>query len=135
MAEDQNAAPQGAAEQDAGAAPDAGDPNRATLRLRYDKASTGYANIVFVTGLQGEVILNFGLNAMPPVRQQDINVEISERVVLTYPTAKRLAVTLGNVIRRFEEVNGTIELQTPEAAAAAADQEGQVAQEGQAATS
>ena len=112
MAEQTDAAPEPQPEADV---PQGDDPNRATLRLRYDRAETSYANVVFVTSMPAEVILNFGLNAMPPVRQREINVEVADRVVLSYPTAKRLAVMLGNVVKRYEDAHGTIEIRAQEA--------------------
>jgi len=86
-----------------------------TLRLRYDKATTAYANLAVVTTTPEEVIMNFGINAMPPSQEKEINIEISDRIVMTYASAKRLAITLGNIIQRFEGANGVINLgpQTP----------------------
>lgn len=87
------------------------------LRLRYDKTNTAYANLAVVTTTPEEVIMNFGVNAMPPSQQKEINIEISDRVIMTYSSAKRLAITLGNIIQRFEQSHGVINLGTPQAAA------------------
>jgi hypothetical protein len=90
--------------------------NRGTLRLRQENAKTSYANMTLVTTTPEEVILNFGINTMPPNEQREINVEISDRIILNYPSAKRLAIALGNLIQRYEAARGVINLQpTPPA--------------------
>jgi len=100
---------------EAGAAqPDAAQDQRATLRLRYDNAETNYANFFIVNNRPEEVILNMGVNVMPPQQrpgeQPELNVEITNRLILSYTSAKRLAITLGNVIQAFENANGVIDI-------------------------
>jgi len=91
------------------------------LRLRYDKANTAYANLAVVTTTPEEVIMNFGVNAMPPSQEKEINIEISDRIIMTYSSAKRLAITLGNIIQRYEQAHGVINLGGPPPAAPAGD--------------
>ena len=90
-----------------------GQRQTSTLRLRYDKAETNYANIAIVTSMPEEVIMNFGVNAMPPTPQREVNIEISQRVIMNYASAKRLAITLGNIIQRYEAARGVINVQPP----------------------
>ena len=94
--------------------PDAAQDQRAMLRLRYDNAETNYANFFIVNNRPEEVILNMGVNVMPPQQrpgeQPELNVEITNRLILSYTSAKRLAITLGNVIQAFENVNGVIDI-------------------------
>lgn len=96
-----------------------GDQQKSTLRLRYDRADTHYANIAIVTSMPEELVINFGLNAMPPTPQREVNIEVSNRVVLNYASAKRLAITLGNVIQRYEAAHGVINVQQAQQAPAA----------------
>lgn len=98
----------------AGATGQGDEQQRSTLRLRYDKAETSYANIAIVTSMPEEVVMNFGVNAMPPTPQREVNIEISNRLIMNYASAKRLAITLGNVIQRYEAANGVINVQTPQ---------------------
>ena len=97
--------------------PAAADQQRGTLNLRYDRTATSYANIAVLTSTPEEVVLNFGTNITPPTPQREVNAEISNRIIMTYPSAKRLAVTLGNVIKRYEARHGIIDV-TPAVPAA-----------------
>jgi hypothetical protein len=87
-----------------------GQDQRGVLRLRSEKAVTSYTNFTMVTSTPEEVVINFGLNVMPPSPQREVNVEITDRIVMTYPSAKRLAITLGQIIQRYEQTRGVIDL-------------------------
>lgn len=86
------------------------------VRLRVDERdmATAYANGFRTNGTPEEVILDFGLNL--PTPQADANAtpemvfKVTERVILNYFSAKRLAITLSQVIRRHEEQFGELEL-------------------------
>jgi len=86
------------------------------VQLRIDERNMQacYANAFRTNGTAEEVILDFGLNLInPPPQQQDqpeIIFQISERVILNYYSAKRLAITLSQLIRRHEEQFGELEL-------------------------
>ena len=95
--------PPGAGEGDA-------QPQQAKLQIRDAGAQTSYANFFLVTTTPEEVVLNFGINLLPPSREHELRVDISNRVVLGYISAKRLAITLSNVIQRYEAEHGVIEV-------------------------
>ncbi len=85
------------------------------VRLRIDERNmrTSYANACRTNGTAEEVMLDFGLNlAGPPVqdKQPEIVFQVNERVVLNYHSAKRLAIALGQLIRRHEDQFGELEL-------------------------
>jgi len=86
------------------------------VRLRLDERNlhTSYANAFRTDATAEEVMLYFGLNLVNPVAAQQGNPEIifqaNERIIMNYTMAKRLALTLGQVIRRHEEQFGEIEL-------------------------
>ena len=79
------------------------------IQLRIDEAKmeTCHANAFRTNGTAEEVMLDFGLNvAMPgatPDVQQQILFQINQRVIMNYYSAKRLAVALGQLIRRHEQ--------------------------------
>ena len=88
----------------------------AQVRLRIDERemSTSYANGFRANGTAEEVMIDFGLN-MPVVQTAEkatpeILFKVTDRVVLNYYSAKRLAITLSQVIRRHEEQFGELEL-------------------------
>ncbi len=88
------------------------------VRLRIDERNmrSGYANAFRTNGTAEEVMLDFGLNVINPPAQQkpkdqpEIIFQINERVILNYYTAKRLAITLSQLIHRHEDQFGELEL-------------------------
>lgn len=86
------------------------------VRLRIDERTMGtsYANAFRANGTAEEVMLDFGLNLINPVPQEqgqgEIVFQVNERVILNYYSAKRLAITLGQIIRRHEEQFGELQL-------------------------
>ena len=88
------------------------------VRLRIDERNmrSGYANAFRTNGTAEEVMLDFGLNVVNPPAQQkpqdqpEIIFQVNERVILNYYTAKRLAITLSQLIRRHEDQFGELEL-------------------------
>ena len=86
------------------------------VRLRVDEREmhTSYANAFRTNGTAEEVILDFGLNLMNPAAQQqsqpEIVFKVNDRIIMNYYSAKRLAITLSQVIRRHEEQFGELEL-------------------------
>ena len=96
------------------------------VRLRIDqtKMDTGYANAFRTSATAEEIMVDFGLNQVIQNRQGEqatpdqpvgeILFQINERVVLNYYTAKRLAITLGQIIRRYEDQFGELKLNVAE---------------------
>ena len=89
---------------------------RQQVRLRVDERNmqTCYANAFRTNGTPEEVMLDFGLNIIPPVPQQqdqpEIIFQVNNRVIMNYYSAKRLALTLSQLIRRHEERFGELEM-------------------------
>ena len=81
-------------------------PQQQQIAVRIDetKMVTTYANTIRTTNTQDEVILDFGLNIPPqgPEGQQAMHFAIGSRVVLNWNGAKRLAVNLSELVRRYE---------------------------------
>ena len=67
-----------------------------------------YANFCRVTGSPEELIVDFGMNAQP-MGSNDKPVDIQQRIVLNFYTAKRLLHALHVSVQRHEEVFGQIE--------------------------
>jgi hypothetical protein len=86
------------------------------VRLRIDERTmtTNYANAFRTNGTAEEVMLDFGVNLAAPAQKQgdqpEIVFQITNRVIVNYFSAKRLALTLGQLIRRHEEQFGELEL-------------------------
>ncbi len=89
------------------------------IRMHIDEREmrTSYANAFRTNAMAEEVMLDFGVNLVNPVPQQpaqqvqaEIVFKVNERVILNYYSAKRLAITLGQMIRQHEQQFGEIEL-------------------------
>ena len=86
------------------------------VRLRVDERnmSTTYANAFRTNGTAEEVMLDFGLNLVGQPQegqeQPEILFQVNDRVIMNYYSAKRLAITLSQLIRRHEEQFGELEM-------------------------
>jgi hypothetical protein len=60
-------------------------------------------------------VLDFGMNIPMQMPDQDPMVvfNVGSRVIMNWAGAKRLAISLGQVIRQYEERNGEIQIQRP----------------------
>ena len=106
----------------------AGEGQKQEIRLRIDERNlnTSYANAFRTDATADEVMLYFGLNLINPAAAQqgtpEFVFQVNERIVVSYRMAKRLALALGQMIRRHEERFGEIPLErTPRAGGADAD--------------
>jgi hypothetical protein len=80
------------------------------MQVEVDDAhiSASYANFCRVTGSPEELIIDFGLNPQPVgIPKNPINV--SQRVIVNYFTAKRLLHALSLSVQRHEAVFGVLE--------------------------
>ena len=86
------------------------------IRVRIDERNlqTSYVSGFRPTMTAEEVILDFGLNLIRPTGNKDNPVELvfqaNNRLIMSYFSAKRLAVALGQMVRRYEQQFGEIEL-------------------------
>jgi hypothetical protein len=88
---------------------------RSQVRVHIDE--TGLADVfanAFRTDASGEeIFLNFGINRLLPGPEEQgpqVLFKPSVRVIMTYYTAKRLAIMLGQLLRDHEGQFGEIEL-------------------------
>ncbi len=85
-------------------------------RVQVDERDvrTSYCNAFRASETAEEVMLDFGLNRVRPARreqnQPEIVFQVSNRIVMNYYSAKRLALALGQLIRRYEQQYGEVEL-------------------------
>jgi hypothetical protein len=77
--------------------------------LNEQGAHAAYANFARVTATPEEVIIDFGLNPHPFLNgRQEVNV--SQRLIVNFYTAKRLLSALAMTLQRHEGTFGSIEL-------------------------
>ena len=89
------------------------------VRLRVDQSNMGltYANAFKTNATSEEVIVDLGLNIVVPNPQGpgadvagEILFQVNNRLILNYYTAKRLALSLGQLVRGYEEKFGELKL-------------------------
>ena len=78
------------------------------LTVDESKLVSAYANFCRVTGSPEELVVDFGLNSQPMGRN-DRPIELSQRIVMNFYTAKRLLHALHVSVQRHEEVFGPVE--------------------------
>lgn len=76
-----------------------------------------YANAYRIHTAIEEVVVDLGFN-MPnpnnqPGQQQSLLFKVTDRVILSYPNAKRLAMSLGQLVKRYEQQFGELPLVPP----------------------
>ena len=83
-------------------------PQRQRVEVDDKSAVCSYANFCRVTGTPEELILDFGLNSQPygvPTEP----VEVKQRIVTNYYTAKRMLQALHLSVQRHEQAFGVLE--------------------------
>ncbi len=92
----------------AGPASTAEQAARQQLVVDSSKAHAAYANFCRVTGTPEELIIDFGLNTQP-MGVPNEPIEVSERIVMNYYTAKRMMTALSMSLQRHEAAFGVLE--------------------------
>ena len=88
-----------------GAAP---EQQQVRVQVEDKSAVTSYANFCRVTGTPEELIIDFGLNSQPFGVPQEA-VQITQRIVTNYFTAKRMLHALHLSVQRHEQAFGVLE--------------------------
>ena len=75
---------------------------------------TTFANAYRIHTTAEEVVVDFGFNLLNPNPQgggQQMLFKVTERIIFSYSTTKRLTTSLGQLIRRYEQQFGEIPMQ------------------------
>jgi hypothetical protein len=78
------------------------------VQVNDENALATYANFCRVTGLPEELIVDFGLNPQPIGIPKD-PIQVKQRIIVNFFTAKRLLAALQMSIARHEAVFGVLE--------------------------
>lgn len=81
--------------------------------VRWDDSNlkSAYANVCNVSSTREEVVLVFGINQAWERGQQEVQVQLTDRIILSPFAAKRLAGLLGNVVREYESRFGVLNVE------------------------
>lgn len=87
-------------------------PQQIQVTVRDDKAQTSYSNMWTVrpTPSAEEIVIDFGVAVPNPERQDQMTLDVSSRIILNYYRAKLLALQLSQIVQRYEQQFGTLEL-------------------------
>lgn len=79
-------------------------------KVNWDDSNmdTSYANVVNAASTREEVILLFGTNQSWKGVEDEVDVHLSNRVILNPYAAKRLAILLGGVVAAYEQRFGAL---------------------------
>ena len=84
-------------------------------KIRWDDSNmrSVYANVCNVAGTREEVVLLFGMNQAWHSAQEQVTIQLADRIVLSPFVAKRLSMLLNNVIRDYEAKYGSLDVGQP----------------------
>ena len=82
------------------------------VKIRWDDSNmrNTYANVANAAGTREEIVLLFGMNQAWHSGQKEVTVQLTDRIVLSPFTAKRMAILLQNVIRDYESRYGELDI-------------------------
>ena len=90
-----------------------------TVQFDVSNLHSSYANVCNVSSNREEVVLTFGVNNVWERGQTNIQIQMTDRVVLNPYAGKRLAAVLSRVIAEYESTFGPLKDDTkPQANAA-----------------
>lgn len=83
----------------------------ATPTVQFDVSNlhSSYANVCNVSSTREEVVLAFGVNNVWERGEANIQVQLTNRIVLNPYAAKRLATVLARVVAEYESKFGTLQ--------------------------
>jgi len=86
------------------------EPTSATSTIQFDVSNlqSSYANVCNVSSTREEVVLAFGVNNVWERAQANIQVQLTNRIVLNPYAAKRLTAVLNRVVAEYESKFGTL---------------------------
>ena len=93
-------------------------PQQRQVRFAEEGVKTLYSGVFNIGFGSDEVVFIFGNPAIDP----NI-VRIESKVAVSLKTAKRMAITLSDMLRRYEAQNGVIDISAPKGKAAATEQD------------
>ena len=78
------------------------------VKVRWENASiqSVYSNVCNVAGTREEIVLLFGMNQAFNAAENEMTIQLSNRIVMSPFVAKRLALLLNNVVADYESKYG-----------------------------
>jgi len=86
-----------------------GQPAQVQIPVDVTNMVSGYANFFRVSGTPEEIVLDFGLNTQQMAPSGPEPVKLTQRLVMSFYTAKRLLGALQWAVNRYEQNFGNLE--------------------------
>lgn len=91
----------------------ASKPEGARVRWDTSNLKSSYANVCTMTSTREEVVLNFGINQAWERSQEEMQVELTDRIILSPFAAQRLLDMLGKLMKEYEGRYGGLKQDIP----------------------
>jgi Protein of unknown function (DUF3467) len=84
-------------------------------RIKWDDSAmkSSYANVCNVTSTREEVVMLFGINQAWNRGQQEVTIQLTDRIIISPYAAKRLVALLDGVVQEYEKRFGTLNVEGP----------------------
>ena len=84
-------------------------------RIKWDDTAmkSSYANVCNVTSTREEVVMLFGINQAWNRGQQEVTIQLTDRIFISPFAAKRLVGLLQGVVQEYEKRFGTLNVEGP----------------------
>ena len=84
-------------------------------RIKWDDSAmkSSYANVCNVTSTREEVVMLFGINQAWNRGQQEVTIQLTDRIIVSPYAAKRLVGLLEGVVQEYEKRFGTLNVEGP----------------------
>ncbi|HEX2543455.1 MAG TPA: DUF3467 domain-containing protein [Ramlibacter sp.] len=84
-----------------------------TPRIKWDdsKMSSAYANVCNVSSTREEVVMLFGVNQAWNRGQQEVTIQLTDRIIISPFAAKRLSMVLSGVVKEYESRFGQLDVE------------------------
>jgi hypothetical protein len=82
-------------------------------KVKWDSSTmrSAYANVFNVSGAREEFVMLFGMNQAWDAGQQELKVQLTDRIVMSPSAAKRFATLMNNVLEDYEKRYGVIKVE------------------------
>jgi hypothetical protein len=89
------------------------EPRGESMKIKWDdsKMRSSYANVCNVTSSREEVVLLFGMNQAWNRGQKEVTIQLTDRIVISPYSAKRLSMMLGGVVKEYENRFGALNIE------------------------
>ena len=83
-----------------------------TTKVQWDDSgiTNSYANVCNVSSSREEVVMVFGINKSWERGQNEVQVQLTDRIILSPFAAKRLSTLLTNVLQQYETRFGSLDV-------------------------